>query len=192
VRGRHWLVVAPAPLAPPLYKAAQQRALALPNTVVGFSALGGTLTPASWLAQHKGNASLLAAPLPPNVHLATVHALGPTRLLLRLAHTYGAGEHPTLAQNVTLGLAGLLQGWAITGAADFTLPGSQALADLPQTVLITDEGQRYVLPMLPDAPQGAQLLVTLTPMSIRTFMCTVAQRELQGGLGGGVGGSPSV
>ena len=176
VRGRHWLVIAPATLAPPLYKAAQQRALALPNTVVGFSPLGASLTPATWLAQYKGGASLLTAPLPPNLHLATLHALGTTQVLLRLAHTYDAGEHPTLAQNVTLGLAGLLKDWDITAAVDYTLPGSQPMAALSQTVLTTDEGERYVLPMLPDAPAGPQLLVTLPPMGIRTLMCTVAKR----------------
>jgi hypothetical protein len=169
-------VIAPASQAPPLYKAAQQRALTLPNTVVGFSPLQSPLTPSTWLAQYTGSASLLTAPLPPNLHLATLHALGPTQILLRLAHTYDAGEHPTLAQNVTVGLAGLLKDWDITAAVDYTLPGSQPLAGLPQTVLTTDEGERYVLPMLPDAPVGPLLTVTLPPMAIRTLMCTVAKK----------------
>jgi lysosomal alpha-mannosidase len=175
IRGRHWLVVAPAAVAAPLYKFAQQRALALPNNILGFAPLGA-LTPSAWLAQYKGGASVLAAPLPPNVHLATLHALAPTRVLLRLAHTYDAGEHPQLAQNATVGLAGLLQGWVITEAVDYTLPGSQPLAGVPQSVLTTDDGARYMLPVLPDAPAGAQLLVTLPPMSIRTLMCTVEKR----------------
>ena len=168
-------MVAPVADAPPLYKAAQQRALALPTNIHAFAPLGA-LSPAAWLAQFKGTASLLAAPLPPNVHLATLHALAPSRLLLRLAHTFDAGEHPALAQNASVALAGLLQGWAITAAVDYTLPGSQPLAGVPQTVLATDDGRRFVLPVLPDAPAGADLVVQLPPMAIRTLMCTVEKR----------------
>ncbi len=158
--------------APPLYKAAQQHALTLPTKIRAFSPLG-TQTPAAWLAQYKSTGSVLAVPLPPNVHLATLHALAPTRLLLRLAHTFDVGEHPVFAQNATVALAGLLQGWTITSAVDFTLPGSRPLAAVPRSVLVTDGGARYELPVLPDAPVGPGLEVTLPPMSVRTLMCTV-------------------
>jgi hypothetical protein len=38
---------------------------------------------------------------------------------------------------------------------------------------VTDAGERYELPVLPDAPAGPGLEVNLPPMSVRTFMCTV-------------------
>ena len=177
VRGRHWLVLAPsAGAAPALYKAAAQRALSLPHTIIGISPLLGGLTPAAWLAAgHAPSASLLAAPLPPNVHLATLQSLGPARLLLRLAHTFDAGEDAVLSGSVTVGLAGLLQGpGVIVSAVDYTLPGSQPLAGLPASTYVTDAGQRLTVPVLPAAPAGAALEVTLAPGDIRTFLCTLA------------------
>lgn len=86
IRGRHWLLLAPAALAPPLYKAMQHEALALPTTARAFAALG-TLTLAQWLQSYSPSAALLAAPLPPNVHLATAQAWNATAVLVRLAHT---------------------------------------------------------------------------------------------------------
>jgi hypothetical protein len=59
--------------------------------VAAFAPLG-SLSPPQWLAAHAGTRSLLAAPLPPNVHLATARQNAPGELLLRLAHTYDAGE----------------------------------------------------------------------------------------------------
>ena len=44
-------------------------------------------TPTQWLAAYKGNGTLLAAPLPANVHLTTVHAHNATNFLLRLTHS---------------------------------------------------------------------------------------------------------
>ena len=64
IRGRHWLLAAPAAAAPPAYKALQQQSLALPTTLQLFASLGA-LTPAAWLAAHNASASALAAPLPP-------------------------------------------------------------------------------------------------------------------------------
>jgi hypothetical protein len=179
VRGRHWLVLAPSGGgATALYKAAAQRALALPHTIVGFSPLGST-SPAAWLAAgHAPSASLLSAPLPLNVHLATLQSLGPARLLLRLAHVYDAGEDAALSGNVTVALGSLLrQGGALGGiisAVDLTLPASQPLAGLPSTTYATDAGERYTVPVLPAPPAGAALEVTLAPGDIRTLLCTTA------------------
>lgn len=85
IRGRHWVVAAPPASAPAAYKALQVRALSLPSTVVSFASLDG-LSPAQWTAKYRSSASLLSAPLPPNLHLTTTHAHNASTLLLRLSH----------------------------------------------------------------------------------------------------------
>jgi hypothetical protein len=173
VRGRHWLVLAPADAAPAAVRAAQQHALALPHLVRAFAPLGA-LSPAQWLRGHAGSASLLAAPLPDNVHLATAHSRGGGALLLRLAHTFEAGEDAALSQNATVPLARLFAGMVVASAVEMTLPGSQPLAGVPQRTFVTDAGETVTVPVLPAPPSGADMDITLSPMQIRTFLVQLA------------------
>jgi hypothetical protein len=141
--------------------------------VAAFAQLGA-LTPAQWLAANTGRRSLLAAPLPQNVHLATVQAKSASRALLRLAHLFGAGESATLSQNATVSLAGLFDGKTVASAVEMTLPGSQPLAGVPQRTYVTDGGAKVTVPILPPPPSGAGMDVVLGPMGIRTFEITFA------------------
>ena len=179
VRGRHWLVAAPATAAPPLYKALHARALAAPDAVAAFAPLlpGGPTTPAQWRAAgYAASASLLTRPLPANVHLATAHAHSPTSLLLRLAHTYDAGEDPAGggSGNATVALADLFVGRTVTGATDMTLAGALPLASVPSRTLHGDGGEAFTVPVLPAPPAGPGLAVTLAPQEIRTLLLTLA------------------
>jgi hypothetical protein len=171
VRGRHLLVAAPAAQASAI-RPLQLAALALPETVRAFAPLVA-LSPAQWRAAYTSRVSLLAAPLPENVHLATVHALSDASLLLRLAHAYELGEDAVGSRNVTVALAALLSGGRpITGAFDATLQGSQPLAGVARRTYRTDGGATFATPVLPAEPAGAQLDVELAPMQLRTLMCT--------------------
>ena len=172
IRGTHWVTVAPAADAR-AYKALQQQGLTLPSTVRAFAALGA-LSPAQWLQANTASASLLAAPLPENVHLATAHAHSKTTLLLRLAHLYEAGEGGALSANATVALRGLFAGKTVASAVEMTLPGSQPLAGVPKRTYKTDAGDSFTLPVVPPAPAGADLSITLGPMDLRTFMVTFA------------------
>ena len=173
IRGRHWLLVAPAAAAPAAYKALHVQSLGLPTTLQMFAGLGA-LSPAQWLAANKGTASVLAAPLPPNVYLTTLHAHNDTSMLLRLAHLYDAGEDAALSAPATVDLAGLLAGKTITSAVDMTLPGAQTLASVPSRTYTTDGGATYTVPVLPAPPAGAKSTIILQPQEIRTFSITVA------------------
>ena len=173
VRGHHWISAAPATSAPATYKALQQQALAAPNSVIAFASLG-SLTPAQWIAQNKANQSLLSAPLPPNVHLATVQSYNASTILLRLAHLYEVGEDPVLSQNATVPLAKLFSGRTVTAAVETTLTGAKPLTSVPQQTYVTDAGDSYTVPVLPSPPSGASMDVTLSPMEIRTFLLTLA------------------
>ena len=172
IRGTHWLTVAPAAESH-RYKTLQQLGLALPTTVRAFAPLGA-LAPAQWLAANTGTASLLSAPLPANVHLATAHAHSKSTMLLRLAHLYEAGEDAALSANVTVALATLFAGRTVASAVDMTLPGSQPLAGVRQVTYKTDAGDTFVAPVVPAPPAGASLSVALGPMDIRTLMVTFA------------------
>jgi lysosomal alpha-mannosidase len=177
IRGTHWVVVAPNAAAPRTYKALQAQALSLPTTVRAFAPLGA-LSPLQWRAAYRAEASLLAAPLPDNVQLVTLQPLGGSQLLLRLAHAFELGEDASLSMNATVSLAALLRGGggeaAVVSATDMTLPGSRALASVEPVTYRTDGGSSITLPQLPQPPSGAGLSVTLTPMAIRTFLCSTA------------------
>ena len=174
VRGRHWLVAAPAPAAPSAYKHAHSQALALPTTLIAFAGLG-RLLPSQWRANFQSRASLLSAPLPENVFLMTAHDLGSGHLLLRLAHLFDAGEDAVLSADVSVDLAPLLAGAGlrITQAVDMTLPGALKLSSVAQRTLVTDGGASLPVPQLPAPPSGAQLTVTLRAQEIRTLRCTI-------------------
>jgi len=170
IRGRHWLLAAPAAAAPAAVKAMAQRALAAPTSAATTFA-GLDLAPDRWLAAYHGTASLLAMPLPPSIHLATVHAHSDSTWLVRLAHLYEAGEDAALSAPVSIDLATLFATRAIAAAVEMTLPGAMALADVPQTTYRTEGGIVVTLPVVPPAPAGANLTVTLSVMQIRTFLC---------------------
>jgi len=173
IRGRHWIVASPADSAPAAYKALHSVGLSLPRTVTAFSDLG-SLTPDQWLASYTPTASLLAKPLPENVHLVTAHAQGNGKFLLRLAHTYEVGEDPVLSADVTIDLATLLGGaLSITSAVDMTLPGTQPLSAVSPTTYLADGGSPITVPRLPPAPSGSGLTITLKAQQIRTFLCTL-------------------
>ena len=174
-RGRHWLLAAPPAAAPAAYKALHVRSLSLPSTVVAYAPLG-SMSPAQWRAKYATHASALAAPLPPALHLSTLHVHNATTLLLRLSHMFDGGEDPVLSANVTVDLASLLGPLAITAAVDMTLPGTLPLASVPRRTYVTDGGASYSVPVLPVPPAGAALAVTLGPQDTRTLLCTVALR----------------
>lgn len=174
VRGRHWLSVAPGASAARGYRARWQSGL-LGTGMTAFAPLAPGVTPASWLAAHKPTAAALSAALPPNVHAVTLQSWGPSSLLVRLAHLFEVGEDATLSGNVTVSLAGLVAGYKITAATEMTLIASVPLADVPPATYTIDGAPAPItLPVVPPAPSGASLDVTLGPMQIRTFLCTLA------------------
>lgn len=176
VRGKHWLSVAPPTEAPALYRARWQTGL-LGGGLLAAAALPAGTTPAAWLAAHKSSATALGAGpagLPPNVHLMTLQATGPKALLVRLAHTFEAGEDAALSAPVTVPLATLVAGTTLTSCTELTLVASMPLADVKPVTYRIDGQAPLTLPVVPPAPAGAELAVTLGPMDIRTFACTTA------------------
>jgi hypothetical protein len=124
--------------------------------------------------RYSANYSALATPLPPNVHLLTAHSWGPGRLLLRLSHSYEVGEDAVLSANATISLKALFAHLSIDAAVEMTATGNQALSDVTPTTYLLQGGDKVTLPVVPGEPVGPGMSVTLTPMSVRTFLCNVS------------------
>lgn len=80
-----------------------------------------------------------------------------------------------MANAVTVSLANLFSGFKITAATEMTLTANNELTAAPQSTYVTQDGRTVTLPIINAPPSGADLSVTLTPMLIRTFLCTTTQ-----------------
>lgn len=120
MRGSHTVSIDAAAAAGANRRAAVMESIHAVQTNV--APLTASSVPA-WLAAHKANSTGLTAPLPPNVHLLTVHSLGPTTLLLRLAHSFEVGEDAVLSGNATVHLSGMFAGFDVVSAVEMTISG---------------------------------------------------------------------
>jgi hypothetical protein len=185
VRGRHWLVLDTIANAHEARRKLSED-LNFPPIVA--------LTPPPKPGQSETSArpsatfSALSKALPPNVKLVTLtnnyaHING-GKLLLRLSHLYAAGEHPTLAQPVTVDLESVFgkAGLKILGATETTLTANQPLATvearrhkwathMPNRAVAEHfeaiKGLAFEERVPFDFPQ-----LTLRPMEVRTFLAT--------------------
>jgi len=124
-------------------------------------------------ATAQANWTGLIGAFPPQLHLLTVHSWGPKTLLMRVSHSYEVGDDVVLSRNATVALQGLLTGVTIASVTEMTLPASQPLAAASTTTYNLVDGSSVTLPVVPPAPQAPDFEVTLNPMQIRTFLCTL-------------------
>ena len=171
VRGSHTLSISKKSTAGADRRAALANALWRPVPV--FAPLNAGDSPASWVSAHTAVYTGLRAPLPPSLHLLTAHALSATTLLLRISHSFESGEDAVLSQPATLDLATIFVPFTLSSCTDMTTSGNQPLAAVAKTTYTLDNGTAVVLPILPAPPSGTLLSVTLSPMQIRTFMCSM-------------------
>jgi hypothetical protein len=129
--------------------------------------------------------TVLAAPLPPNVHLLTFQSIvadvvynSLVRAIVRLAHLYERGEHPTLSADATVDLAAALSPGlgTLLNCTETTLPGALPLAAAPRAELrYVQGGEARSVRAPPEAAAAAAgeqaMVVTLTPMQVRTWLC---------------------
>ena len=142
--------------------------------LVRFSQLDAGLSPAQYAAAHTTAWSGLRAALPPNVHLLTVQAYNTSRLLLRLSHSFEAAEDVGgMSADANVDLAALFSGsvLGLTACTETTLTANQALAAAPQWTYSVSAGDAVTLPVVPPAPQGPAMSVTLSALQIRSFLC---------------------
>ena len=131
-------------------------------------------SPAAWIAANTATYSMLARPLPANLHVVTLHAQSPTMALLRIGHMFAVGEDAILSGPATVELATLFAAFRIESATELMLPGTAPLTSAPVTTFMTRDGNSTTLPVVYPAPAGPGLAITLHAMEIRTFRCQIA------------------
>lgn len=129
--------------------------------------------------------SFISKALPANVKLLTMTSnyleANGNRVMLRLAHMYSVGEHPTLSQPVTVSLVDVFgkAGLTIQSAEETSLTGNQDAKDMDKrrrTKLWHTEDNAHLRPVMRARldPADDALSVTLGPMEIKTFWVTFA------------------
>ena len=187
VRATHLLSLEASPAA-----AARARRAALADQawrpLVRVASLAASaLSPAQWAGRYRASFSALAAELPPQLHLLTVHAWSPRQLLLRLSHSFEAGEDAgaggrSAPASVDLGaIFAPASNVTLSACVETTITGNQPLAAAPSWTYAVEgaDGAPPQTATLPDLalyppPQGPGMTVTLTAMQIRTFLCDYA------------------
>jgi hypothetical protein len=170
VRGTHRVDISPSAAANERLRTVMGHALFKEHLNFATNKAG---TPSAWLAANKGSYSMLARPLPPNLHLVTLHVQSPTMALLRVAHMFAVGEG-AMAAPATVDMATLFSAFRVLAAEELTLPGTVALSSAPSSTFSTRDGKNYTLPVIPAAPAGPGLTITLNAMEIRTFRLQIA------------------
>jgi lysosomal alpha-mannosidase len=170
VRGVHRVEIAPAAAANERLRAMAGHSLFREH--LQFAA-NKAASPAAYIAANKVTYSMLAKPLPANLHVVTLHAQSPTMALVRIAHMLAVGEG-ALSAPASVDLATLFSAFRIVSAEEMILPGTVALTSAPVSTFLTRGGENFTLPVIDPAPAGPGLTITLSAMQIRTFRCQIA------------------
>jgi hypothetical protein len=169
VRGTHFLSIDSTASSASSRVVLQQNTL-FPPTVM-FAPYAGDI--AQWISSYKATFSGLSAPLPANVHLLTVQSQNATTILLRFAHLYETSAPQQFSSNATVALATLFAGRTVTAVQEMSLIANQQLTDIPSFTYTMEGSAPVTLPILPPAPTGNGISISLSPMQIRTFLATV-------------------
>ena len=177
MRGRHWVVF------DTIEKAHETRRVL--SEGINFPA---SLAFADKALSAPSAASALATAMPAGVKLVTLTSnyakFNDGKLLLRLSHMYQVGEHPTLAQPLTVKLADVFAkaGLKITAAKEMSLTANQDIKTMDANKFDwpTKPANEHVAAQLaehapferrvPFDPADPGLALVLRPMEVRTFL----------------------
>merc|ERR1712232_1084722 len=157
--------------------------LSFPATTA-FAEGSARIATASW--------SALQSYLPKNVRLMTITSnyadWNRGQVLVRFAHLYSIGEHPTLSQPATINMADIFAKGRlkIKSATAVSVSGNQNIEDMDakkfawkthdltdgKVIAEIDENGKPFEKRFPFNPNDPKLTVTLRPMEIRTFFVT--------------------
>ena len=177
IRGLHRLNLLPANAGAAVARRTAMQDVALARPFIALAPLAPGAPAPTTLTRFSG----LSAPLPSNVALMSVQAYGPLNattntLLLRLAHLYQVGEDASASSNVTVSLSTLFASFRVLSASELTITGNQPLSNVRSTTF-RRQGDDAAHPLMSPPMEWAQstltsadLSVTMTPLSIRTFL----------------------
>jgi hypothetical protein len=175
VRGRHWVSIESPAQAASIWRPLQDRLYATP--VLAF-------TEAPAVPFTTSSASMLIAPLPPNVQLMTLHSLNATSMLLRLSHSFGINEDAALSKPVQVDLSRLFDvsaaGFKVIGIEEVSLSNNQpksAILERRRRAMHWNTGSRseaHSWRMVSPLNFDSDPVVVLGPLEIKTFALTVS------------------
>lgn len=191
-RGKHYLIFSDL-ITPDCDFGCQHRTLGeqlMLQPILSFNP--STDSTQDWKNTHNTQWSGLKHPLPENVHLLTLEPWLNGTLLLRLEHMYEKQESEHLSSPVTVDLDGLFSDLEILSAEEMTLAANLLKKDESryQWNVGSHPSMNHIdrVKELRDEAEGAgdddndnsnNLLVTLNPMEIRTFVLTVKKTTLR-------------
>jgi len=162
-------------LAPPASAASYWRPLADRN----FFGPQSVFAPGQVAAGAQSGASVLTTPLPANVQILTLHALGPKKLLLRLGHQFGLGEDASLSQPASVDLGALFgpnAGFRIGTVTEVSLSNNHNAAEIMkrrETALRFTNDEPHAWRAGPVYDFATNAATTIGPLEIKTFVLDI-------------------
>lgn len=138
-----------------------------------YAPLVNGATPTTWIASYNATFSGISGTLPANVHLLTVHAQGPSSVLIRVSHSYEVTEDPTMAAPASVSLKAIFakSKLQLSTCTEMTISGNQPLASAPRITYNVTGSTPVTLPAIP-AFNPSDFSFSINAMEIRTFMCS--------------------
>uniref|UniRef100_V5G1A0 Lysosomal alpha-mannosidase n=1 Tax=Anoplophora glabripennis TaxID=217634 RepID=V5G1A0_ANOGL len=124
--------------------------------------------------------SFLNKELQPNVHLLTLDSWGDGTVLIRLEHVFEKDDDPELSKEVTVDLTGLFKPFNIHTMKEYTLAANIPLEEsdrLSWAQLKSEDPSSPLSKAQRLTRDEEDLVITLEPMQIRTFIATVSPVE---------------
>ena len=157
----------------------QQRPLSLemnyPASLFFVTNYNGEISGLQFFKDYDTGFKGLTRSLPPNVHLQTLRTLDTGEVIMRLDHIYAVGEDPVYSKRVTVDLSGLFSGLTIVEMREMQLTAAEAIQNVKRyTWKIEGEDKTKNGEIGAEWYVGEEnlkdLVVTLDPMDIRTFL----------------------
>ena len=123
---------------------------------------------------------VLTGALPENLHILTMQRIliqEESFLFLQLEHIFQAGEHPQLSLPVTVSLSDMFSLFSVEWARETTLGGNAWRDEVERLVFMKDSNNIPQAVNYKHNQVDFDLVVTLGPMEIRSFVMKVAFRE---------------
>jgi len=172
MRGRHWLIFDALDTAHEVRRSLSEAQ----NFGAQLAFSGGDLNAG------RTHFSALGKDLPPNVKLQTLTnnyaSINDGKLLLRFAHLYAVGEHPTLSQTVTLDLTTIFGGgYRISDAEEMSLTANQGREEMEQAKFAWKTDTADAASTSPRTPMTKDLQITLRPMEVKTYLVSFTHAD---------------
>lgn len=177
IRGTHYLLFNNITSAASKHRPLAQKILLQPE--LSFAIYNSS--EAEFIKKFRTKYNGLKTPLPPNVHLLTMEPWKRGTKLLRFEHFFEFDDDPVLSKPATVVLKDLFTDFDIVSLTETTLSANQFLKDARR--LVWNSGQSNDIfsairkPGADDKAVG-DLVISLNPMQIRTFIAEVKYKNL--------------